>query len=493
MREVELIRATSERAKGTLPVWPTAVVAVGLLLYTLAPRENLRPSAIVALFVYGSAMYVFPSCRPRRDHAISPATWAIGLFGLSIVLCPILVAFFGPTRSQLPTLTSTAAMDRALMTMTVAFIAFCAGFGIAYGRSLRRPKAPSSGWFGSSLPPWLPVLFVCLGLFGLLLSFGSPGDLLAYLASPDQARALAAEDATLRGLIGLVLRPFLGFGLIAMWCRSVDSSARHVRAARVRFLLVMAGTVLSYGTFGFNRASIVYPLLGIVAVYNERVRRVGVAALVGVAAISLLLFGSIGIYRSGSFTAGEFLGDPGRRAINEGFDLNQEIQVYGAAPQFLAFVMTEAERIPPRWGGALVSGIASPIPIVGKPFRETSGTGLYNHWIYGTSDVRDQVIPFAGELFIDFRIAGVVIGFLLLGAIVARLQVGFVRSETALGAFVSQYVGMWLAFPIIGSAEVVSQIFVYFMLPVYVSIGYGLLRSRTGALMSRPVRPRTLA
>jgi hypothetical protein len=474
-----------------VPVWPIAVVAVGLLLYTLAPRENLRPSAIVALVVYGSAMYVFPLCRPRRDHSISPATWAIGLFGLSMVVCPILVAFFGPTRLQLPVMPPSTAWNRALITMTVAFIAFCLSFGVTYERLIGRRRARSSNWFGSLLPTWLPVLFVCLGLFGFILSFGSPGDLIAYVASPNQVRAAAAEEATLRGLMGLVLRPFLGFGLIAMWCRSVDSSNRFVPAARVRLLLVMVGTVLSYGTFGFNRAWIVYPLLGIVAVYNKRVRRFGVAALVGVAAISLLLFSSIGVYRSGSFTAGEFLGDPGWRAIHEGFDLNQEIQVYGAAPQFLAFVTTQAERIPPRWGGALVSGIASPIPIVGKPFRDVSGTGLYNHWIYGTaSDVRDQVIPFAGELFIDFRIAGVVIGFLLLGAIIARLQVGFVRSETALGAFVSQYIGMWLAFPIIGSAEVVSQIFVYSLLPVYVSIGYGLLRSRTFALTTRPARPR---
>ena len=255
----------------------------------------------------------------------------------------------------------------------------------------------------------------------------------------------------------------------------------------------MIGTLLSYGTFGFNRASIAYPLVGVVAVYNKRVRRIGVAALVGLGAVSLLLLGSIGVYRGGSLTADEFLGDTGRLAIRDELDLNREIQVYGGAPQFLAFVMNQAEQTPPRWGGALVSGIASPIPSLGEPFRGTSGTGLYNHWIYGSSDVRDQVIPFAGELFIDLRLVGVVVGFLALGAIVARLQVAFVQTRTALGAFVAQYVGMWIAFPIIGSAEVVSQIFVYFMWPVYVSIGYFLLRSRSGRLMSGSQLLRTRA
>jgi hypothetical protein len=438
-------------------------------------------------------MYVFPACRPRRDHAISPATWAIGLFGLSMVACPILVAFFGPVRSVLPVWPTNTAMDRALMTTSAAFIVFCASFALTYRRSIMRPRDPSSTWFGSSLPRWLPVLFLCLGLSGFLLSFGSPGDLFAYLASPNQARAVATEEATLRGLIGLILRPFLGFGLIALWCRSLDSLHWARRHARVSLALLVVGTVLVYGTFGFNRASIVYPLLGIVAVYHARVRRFGIASLVTVALVSLVLFGSIGIYRSGSVTAGEFLGAPGRRAIQEGFDLNQELQVYGAAPQFLAFVMTEAEATRPRWGGALLSGIAAPIPILGKPFRDASGTGLYNGWIYGSADFHDQVIPFAGELYIDLRFVGVLIGFLILGAIVARLQVGFVQATTALGAFVAQYVGMWLAFPIVGSAEVVSQIFVYFMWPVYFAIGYSLLRSRTGMLISPPVRRRTFA
>jgi hypothetical protein len=478
----DLTRATSERARSTLPAWPTAVIAGGVILYAIAPRENLLPSGIVALVVYGSAMYVFPASRPRRDLALSPAVWAVGLFGLTMVVCPILVAFFGPARSVLPSLPSSAAIDLALITITVAFIAFCASFAVVYGWLIKRPRDPSREWFQRSLPPRLTVLFVWLGLLGLVLSFGSPEDLVAFLTTPAE-RAVATEEASFAGLLGLVLRPFLGFGLIAIWCRSVDLSTGHRRSARGTLLLVMIGTLLSYGTFGFNRASIAYPLVGVVAVYNKRVRRIGVAALVGLGAVSLLLLGSIGVYRGGSFTATEFLGDPGRLAIREELDLNQEIQVYGGAPQFLAFVMNQAEQIPPRWGGALVSGLASPIPRLGEPFRGTSGTGLYNRWIYGSSDVRDQVIPFAGELFIDLRLLGVVMGFLALGALVAMLQVAFLRTTTALGAFVAQYVGMWIAFPIVGSAEVVSQIFVYFMWPIYVSLGYLLLRSRNGPLM----------
>jgi hypothetical protein len=120
------------------------------------------------------------------------------------------------------------------------------------------------------------------------------------------------------------------------------------------------------------------------------------------------------------------------------------------------------------------------VPIFGKQFRDASGTGMYNRWIYGTTEIRDQVIPFTGDLFIDLRVPGVLIGFAILGAVLARLQLAFIYARTALGLFVTQYVSMWIAFLIIGSAEVVGQFFVYFMWPIYVVIAYSILRS-TGA------------
>ena len=39
-----------------------------------------------------------------------------------------------------------------------------------------------------------------------------------------------------------------------------------------------------------------------------------------------------------------------------------------------------------------------------------------------------------------------------------------------------QFTAMWIAFLIIGSLEVVSQIFVYFFWPIYVLVGYQWLR-----------------
>jgi hypothetical protein len=58
------------------------------------------------------------------------------------------------------------------------------------------------------------------------------------------------------------------------------------------------------------------------------------------------------------------------------------------------------------------------------------------------------------------------------------LQSNFERSDTALGLYVTQYTSMWVSFLIIGSFEVVSQIFVYFFWPIYILIGWEALRRR---------------
>ena len=129
-------------------------------------------------------------------------------------------------------------------------------------------------------------------------------------------------------------------------------------------------------------------------------------------------------------------------------------------------------------GRAFFSSIISPVPKLGERFREGSGTGIYNRWLYGSTGVSDQVIPFAGELYIDFRAPGVAVGFVLVGAVLAWFQAGFLQARTALGSFVAQYAGMVFAFLIVGSALAVSQIFLYFFWPVYAIVAFDALRVR---------------
>jgi hypothetical protein len=403
------------------------------------------------------------------------------LFSISMVIGPLLVAWFGPYQSVLPSLPTFRSMNLALALTILAFVSFCVAYEFTYRRARARPPSRDgrlARW--GSAPKALIVAYLLIGGLGIVLSFGSLGGLNTYFTSPSVTRQpTPIGSATVGQVAGLLFRPFLGFGLIWIWCRWLDEhgSAHRVAAAlSVPVILLLAA--LTYGTFGYNRGAFAVPVVAIAAVYSRRIHRLSLVRIAAFGTLGLVLLSAAGVYRGSDLTASQLVARQGLTVVQNKTDLNQEFQVYGNAPQFLGFVLTENAGSPPFLGRTLISAAMSPVPILGKSFRPNSGVGIYNRWIYGAVGTVDQVIPFTGELFMDFGILGVVAGFLVLGALIARMQSNFEMSETALGLYVTQYTSMWVSFLIIGSFEVVSQIFVYFFWPIYILIGLEALRRR---------------
>jgi hypothetical protein len=115
------------------------------------------------------------------------------------------------------------------------------------------------------------------------------------------------------------------------------------------------------------------------------------------------------------------------------------------------------------------------VPWLGKDFRRSSGTAFYNR-LLNRGDAEDQIISFAGELFLNFHVIGIVTGFAVMGVLLAKLQDAFARSQSAMPIYVIQLTAIWLVFLVMGSLSVVAQIAIYFYWPVYL---YLLLRTAT--------------
>jgi hypothetical protein len=58
------------------------------------------------------------------------------------------------------------------------------------------------------------------------------------------------------------------------------------------------------------------------------------------------------------------------------------------------------------------------------------------------------------------------------------LQRRFLEAPTALQSFVWQYTATWLAFLVIGSIAVVSQVLIYFFLPIYALAAWSWIRPK---------------
>ena len=477
--------AQADRQARRIPVWPVATAGTALTLFLFAPRADDLPAAVAAFVTFGCVAFALVGWGSPRGGLLSPWGWATFYFAISLVVCPLLIAFNGPFPSVLKTLPPNRTINIALVLMSVAAVSFAIGYLLVARRgrpATHRASLRAKTW--GPTPRWLTGVYLGIGAVGMALAFRSLGQLLAYFTTPDLAsqEELAPTQKAV-GLAATTLRPFLGVGMIMVWCRRLDL-AREARRFRdslaTATLLILA--LIVYGTYSYNRASYAVPAVAILAVYSRRVVRIRSFAFIALGAVGIVLLGAVGFYRTSEITSGQLLSRQGLESVAENLDLDQQIQAYGNGPQFLGFLLHNSEDLAPGLGNTTVSAALSPIPILGESFRESSGAHIYNRWIYGSlvndSFAGDQVVPFAGELWLDLRLPGLIVGFGIVGAVIGTLQRRYERAETALEIYVVQFTAMWISFLIIGSVEVVSQILVFFFWPIYVLAGYQWLRRR---------------
>ena len=332
-----------------------------------------------------------------------------------------------------------------------------------------------------------------LGLIGFFFAFGALSKVAEYFSDPSGYLSRLAGVSDKLGLAaGQFLRPFLGICVVMLWCRWLDRKRSHKTKhfSSIVTALAILAVCFSNATFNYNRGSLVVPLVAMLAVIVSGPGRVSRRTVVSAGAIVLMvlvLMPFYGAYRSSNFTGHELFNDPSvRDFLADKVELSDLFQVYGGAPQYLGFFLETGKwGADPQWGKVLVSSAMAPVPILGKSFRENSGTAIFNRLIYGTLDVADQIAPFQGEAFLDFHLAGVLAGFSLLGWIAFKLQTAFALSQSFFEMFIWQYFSVWTFFLIFGSLSVVSQIFIYFCWPFYLYFIYRRLKSRSARQPAR--------
>lgn len=442
---------------------------VSIALFICAPHSADFPAALVSCIVFALAPMTFTHLRPLRGVPISPLNCALVVFFLQLVVVPILICYFGPYQWDLPILPNDSEINQALLIQSLAYIGFACGYQICSRGRLSAHRSPRPH---RSFEPGNHTLlaFAGLGLVGLLFTFGSVSGLSTYFTQP-QNRALFAYQSAQgwTGLLGLLLRPFLGFAGVAWWCRLVDGGTLRTAWRRGASALLLVVFILAiYGTYSYNRGSFAAPLVAVAAVYVLRLRKVPTVALLLAAVVGLTGLTAFRAYRNAGAGPAEILSNPILSSqIRQQTNLNTELQGYVSGPQFLAYLIAQRRGQALLWGRGMLANALSPVPIVGKPFRVSSDTTIYNHMIYGRSGVVDQVVPPDGELIMNFGVPAVPVGLAFVGALMAALETRFRRARTALQSYVWMYAAVWFSASIVDSLLVLSQIFVYFFWPIY--------------------------
>lgn len=469
------------------PLWGWVAAAVMAGTYFSAVPEHQYSGAIVSAVTFALVPSLMPGCRLIAKTPLCPWNWALFLFGLELIVLPFSILAVGPSLGVLPSLPSRPAINTAMLLSSLAFLVFSASYQYLFRTSVRQKQTrlASSDGDGSEAvyPARMAQVYVVLGVLGLFLAFGNLSGFLGYFEDPaTYVDRFVQASHTLSGVASLLLRPFLGFGLVMLWCRWLDlkSQSKSAKQTALITLLGIVGVVLSYATFSYNRGAFVVPLVSMVTVLMARGKRVslGVLVLAGSSLIIVLFLAPFyAIFRNtgltGSRTAVELLSDPAiSDFFTENIDLIDTVQMYGSGPQYMGYLLEESHwGTRPYLGSTLFPSLVQPLPIIGRIFSESSGPMIYNEMIYGTPGIFDQIVPFASEMFLNFNVFGIVAGFCFLGVVAFWLQRGFERATSSLEIYIWQYTAVWVLFLILGSISVVMQILFYFYSPIFVLLG----------------------
>ena len=300
------------------PVWPLVITAGALTLLLVAPRARDYPTAAAAFVVFGIVAFTVAVWGSPRGGLLCPLGWAMFLFGISLVVCPLLIAFYGPYPSVLRSLPPDRMINNALILMCAALVAFAGGY-LVFARRRRTTSLPALArprrW--GPTPWWLIIAYLGAGVLGIAFAFRGLGGLVAYFTSPGLARQEALDPTQKAiGLAANILRPFLGMGMIMIWGRRLDGviGPRRFRGSLATATLLGLSLVV-YGTFSYNRASFAVPAVAILAVYSRRVIRIRALGLISLAAVGVVVLSAVGFYRSSGLTSAQLLSREGLQAV----------------------------------------------------------------------------------------------------------------------------------------------------------------------------------
>lgn len=456
-----------ERLQLTPQIALAGLNVLALFAFGLSPLAHLYPMGLAGIVAFTLIHLFLPACWVNLKSPISPGNFAQFFFWIQIVLVPVLIGYYGPTLGTLSHLPPENLINFAIGLRVLGYVFFSIAFQLHswFIKPQTENHGPKQVEKISDLTVALIAGFALIGLIGWWFNYGGIGGFLAYATSPEEQRLRDEEATSITGALGNLLRHFLGFSIVWAWSEWIQ---RRDRVQNLFLILVATAAVavaLLLSNFSYNRGNMAVPILALAAAFSQHVRRISFTfAAVGGTAILAFAF-IFGEYRAASkeisdFSVDEVTSRSDQQAIVD------EIQIYGAGPQLTAIALegleTESQT---QKNGTLLSSFLYPLPIFGKPFRETSGVIRFNHFIYGDADIYDQNIPYDAELYLNFDSLGVVIGYFLLGCLVAFVHRQFFFAEEPIASYAWLILGIWMVFP--ASFPVLAQIFIYSLWPMY--------------------------
>jgi hypothetical protein len=474
----QLAKSLESRPPLVSPV--VVMVCAAAVLWAMAVQQegnaSRYPAVPLSLATFLAVQLLIPRARWNHDRVLGPGNVAALLFALQLVVIPTLIVLSAPYPGSLGFIPADQYVNTALMAQALAYACYAIGY-VAWATPMRPKPLLAEG----GLATGIAFCFIAFGVLGLALEFSSVGELAAYFSG--HGDIFDAGPASLAGAAAQFLRPFLAYGVIILWAARISGRRPGTRLQPVELALIVVAIAAS-ATYNYNRGAVIVPVLALVTAYGCTVRRpspAGIAAFLAIVAVLGFMFGQ---YRNFySATHGGAINPAAAGLDRPAGSFTDDVQAYGNGPQFWAIVIQEVDRTGKRTDESITDSAMSPIPVVGKPFRDESGSTVYNELIYGQPEVHDQILGFGAELYWNYGIPGIVVGYVLLGFAVRRFDDRVGAAPDPLAAYTWAYCGIWVAMLVVNSISVLAQIITYFFWPIFAMLVVaGLVRSRHGQI-----------
>jgi hypothetical protein len=393
------------------------------------------------------ALSVFVATRPVAPWVVGAREAFAGVYWLTAALAPLLSAR-APSHSRL----DAASEDGSLVVVGVVWITAAVAFTCAYGGPTR-PDPPARSTPEDPLTrrrvSEIGIAMILVGSVAMWARFPSLAAAQAYFQADYTEVSRTASGAL--GYVGSILRPLLPAGVLFLWLQ---------RRGIVLGLVLTAATVLALGSFSFNRAAVLVPLVGFVIARHAQGRRVSNRVVVVSVAAAVVAFVLIGTVRTETLNTegGRYESADQEKSLAD--SVVESLQVYGQSP------VRTGRAVDGRSGttvgpAELLNSLASPVPGAPDSVREGTVTRRYNQLLYGASDTSDQVIPMPLEVWWALGIGGVLGAGVLTGLVLKRLDRRLRTSANLAEAVVFAVAGLWVAQSLIVSTTVLVQTLLY--------------------------------
>lgn len=250
------------------------------------------------------------------------------------------------------------------------------------------------------------ILLCAIALLSLIFLYGSlPNYWLNAIFTYATYETLYDAGGSIVGFLANIGQRCWAFGIILLWYAwQLRYPTKKWYWHGIWLIICLLGSLSS------NRSNMIYPfvtLLSIMAFEWQLKYKWWLTIIIIVGMFGSLFFGYVRVQPTLDSKDMNHLFDAYLSDIDYIFYAHQ--LYFGSPYQITPLLHTDYSS------STLLASLLDPIPILGKNFREESGSFIYNMAIYGSMVSQDKVIPMAGELYFNGGWIAVLLSHILFG------------------------------------------------------------------------------